>query len=135
MLAEFVITGVPRTAQTKSPKSRTDWRTRINAAARAAWTETQAPLRQEVAVLIIYFYIEETNLDVDGIPKLVLDGMEGIIFEKDSVVSQILCRKTRQDLGLRLVNPSPVLAEAVGSNDHFVYVSLGAAPNHKEIPA
>jgi crossover junction endodeoxyribonuclease RusA len=134
MLVEFVVTGITRTPQTKSPKSRADWRDRVRTAARDAWTEARDPLTEEVSVTIIYFYMEETNLDVDGIPKLVLDGMEGTVFEGDNVVSQILCRKTRQDAGLRLVSPSSILAETVGNEDHFVYVSLGAAPDHKEIP-
>jgi hypothetical protein len=104
MLAEFVVIGIPRTPQTKSPKSRSDWRDRVKAAARSAWTEVRPPLVEEVSVVMIYFYTEETNLDVDGVPKLVLDGMEGIVFEKDSVVSQVLCRKTRQDVRLTLIN-------------------------------
>ena len=60
--------------------------------------------------------------------------MEGIVFERDSAVAQILCRKTRQNAGLTLMSPSSLLADIVGSEGHFIYVTLGAAPNHEEIP-
>jgi len=88
----------------------------------------------EISAQIIHFYSEATNIDVDGIGKLILDALKSAIIEDDSIVSQVLLRKTNQ-VGLTFTNPPLVLAETLGSADSFVYVRIKDAPNHEEMPS
>jgi hypothetical protein len=52
---EFVVFGTPRTPQTKSPKSRADWASRVQDAARLAWGERER-VATSVSVIMIYFH-------------------------------------------------------------------------------
>ena len=129
---EFVVLGVPRTGQTKSKKSRSDWKQRVKEAALAAWPKGRRPISTELGALIVHFYTETTDIDVDGIGKLILDALREVVIEDDNIVSQILLRKTNQ-IGLSFSNPPLILAETLGSVDSFVYVRLGDAPRHEEL--
>ncbi len=133
MLVDFVVPGIPRTSQTKKPKSRRDWRAKVSLAATQAWSPTSPPLKRELSAVIIHYYTGGTDIDVDGIGKLVLDALKGAIIEDDGVFSQVLLRKSNQ-VGLEMSNPPPLLAETLGAHDSFLYVCLGEAPNHREIP-
>lgn len=133
MQVDFVVPGTPRTPQTSSSKSRNDWKARVRAAAVTAWPKGHPPFTEELSVTIFHFYTEITNIDVDGIAKLILDALKGVVIEDDNLISQVLLRKTNQ-VGLLVSNPTPVLADTLGSHDSFVYVRLGNAPDHKELP-
>ena len=131
---DFVIVGIPRTAQTKSGTSREDWKKKVTQAARNRWPAGQPPFCADVKVTIIYFYEHSTSIDVDAIAKYVLDGLEGVAFEDDGIVSDVTLRKTNQ-LGDRSVaNPPAVLADALGQYAQFVYVRVTEAPDHRELP-
>ena len=133
MQFEFVVHGTPRTPQTNSKKSRNDWRARVRAAALAVWPEEHPPFTEELSAVIVHYYTETTNIDVDGIAKLILDALVGLVIEDDGLISQVVLRKTNQ-VSLQISNPTPTLAETLGSYDSFVYVRLGNAPDHKELP-
>ena len=133
MQVDFVIPGTPRTPQTKSQKSRNDWKARVRAAAEQARPKTHPPFTEELSAIIVHFYTEATNIDVDGIAKLILDALKGAVIEDDGLISQVVLRKTNQ-AGLVVSNPPPILADTLGSHDSFVYVRLGNAPDHKELP-
>ncbi len=131
---DFVVVGIPRTAQTKSPKSREDWKQKVAQAARSRWPVGQPPFSADVKVTIIYFYEDITFIDVDAIAKYVLDGLEGVAYEDDRIVSDLTLRKANQ-LGDRSVaNPPAVLADALGQYAQFVYVRVTEAPDHRELP-
>jgi Holliday junction resolvase RusA-like endonuclease len=132
-MTDFVVVGIPRTPQTKKSKSRDDWKSQVAAAARLAAGEKFVPITEALSATVVYFHRDETELDVDGIGKLLLDSLEGIFFNDDCQIEQVLLRKTQQ-IGLTLTNPPPVLAAHIGSEDNFVYVRLGPKPDHQEIP-
>jgi Holliday junction resolvase RusA-like endonuclease len=133
MRFEFVIPGIPRTPQTKSSKSREDWRRRVRSAASAARPAARPPITTESSAVIVYFYNESTNIDVDGIAKLIFDAIEETVIENDKLVSQVLLRKTDRK-GLIVSNPPALLLDALEAHTSFVYVSLDDAPDHKEVP-
>lgn len=83
--------------------------------------------------MIVYFYNESTNIDVDGIAKLIFDAIEETVIENDKLVSQVLLRKTDRK-GLIVSNPPALLLDALEAHTSFVYVSLDDAPDHKEVP-
>jgi Holliday junction resolvase RusA-like endonuclease len=132
-MKDFVIAGIPRTPQTKNSKRKSAWKAKVAEAARKVKDKDDLLIALPFSAAIIYFYTENTELDVDGIGKLVLDSIKGILIEDDRFAEQVLLRKTNQD-GLELVNPPLVLAEMLGAESSFVYVKLGMAPNHQELP-
>jgi crossover junction endodeoxyribonuclease RusA len=130
---EFVVPGIPRTIQTKRATSRDEWKQKVASQASEKLAIGTSYIQESCSATIIYFYRGSTELDVDGIAKLILDGLKQIVYDDDKIVEQILVRKTNQ-IGLQLSNPPPVLADALLANDNLVYVRIDNAPNHMELP-
>ncbi len=131
---DFVVIGEPRSAQSRSDKAKNDWKRRVGEAARARWPTDQPPIEVEVSVVIVYFFLERTNLDIDNIAKLIIDGIEKIAFTNNFNVSQVTLRKTDQALH-KLDNPPELVAGTFGRAENFVYVTVRGAPNHKVLPS
>jgi crossover junction endodeoxyribonuclease RusA len=130
---EFVIPGIPRTIQTKRAATREEWKRKVAQAATEALAGQGFYLHASCSATVIYFYSATTELDVDGIAKLILDSLQRIIFDDDSIVEQVLTRKSDQ-VGLALSNPPVVLADALGRLPNLVYVKINRGPNHSELP-
>ena len=75
---------------------------------------------------ITYFY-DRVKLNVDNIPKPILDALKGLIYLDDEQVTDILCRKRNLNTELRLANPSSILAEGFSRANQFLYVVIGEA--------
>ena len=133
MSVEFLIEGIPRTAQTKRARSRNEWKQRVRAAAKIALLNAPAQ-GTEVSAVIVYFHTDETQLDVDGIPKLILDALKGVAYADDGPVAQIICRKTQKGAALTITNPTEVMTAVPDTWDHFVYVRIDAGPKHEVLP-
>ena len=133
-MIEFVVAGIPRSAQTKSPKSRSDWKAKVEAAARARGLQSEIIGGKSFSATIVYFYADETELDVDSIGKLLLDSLVGFLYDDDSQAEQVLLRKT-STTGIVINNPPPILVEALGKHLNFVFVRFNEGPDHKELPA
>ena len=133
VMIEFVIPGIPRTIQTKSPKSRDDWKEKVKTAARAKSINDNFIGEKPLSASIVYFFEGETQLDVDGIGKLLLDSLIGILYDDDSQAEQVLLRKTRKE-GLTILNPPLKLVEALEEFPNFVFVKFGDGPKHEELP-
>ena len=134
ILLDFTIAGVPISAQTKSPKARRNWRNRIRATARAESASESSIVADEVSIFIIYFYEGDTDIDVDNVPKLILDALSGVVYLDDMQVSQVITRKTPLAGGLVIDGPSPSLAAALDVGGDFVYVIVNGPPDHGSIP-
>jgi crossover junction endodeoxyribonuclease RusA len=130
---EFVIPGIPRTSQTKRATTRDEWKQKVANAAINSLAGQIHYFNEDCSATVIYFYTESTELDVDGIAKLILDSLKKILFDDDNIVAQVLTRKSDQ-VGLALTNPPAVLADALGTFPNLVYVSIHKGPNHSELP-
>ena len=60
-------------------------------AARQEWG-VEAPVTHPIMVTITYFF-DDIPVDVDNIPKPILDALKGLAFRDDSQVYDLLCRK------------------------------------------
>jgi hypothetical protein len=132
-MVEFVVIGIPRTPQTKKVASKQLWKDTVADSARAAIGSDFAVIERPFAATIIFFYTETTELDVDGIGKLLLDSIKDIIILDDKFAEQVLLRKTDQQ-GLNLVNPPQILLNVLNEYQNFVYVRIDGPPNHSEVP-
>lgn len=83
-------------------------------------------------ITITYFY-EGVAMDVDNLPKPILDALKGLVYLDDEQVTDILCRKRNLNSDLRLENPSSVLAEGLSRGNEFLYIIVGEAPNQEVI--
>lgn len=78
-------------------------------------------------VTITYFF-DGASLDVDNVPKPILDGLNGLVYGDDSQVTDLLCRKRDMNADSRLESPSPTLLQALGGQEQFLHVLVDTAP-------
>ena len=83
-------------------------------------------------VTITYVY-DDIILDVDNIPKPILDALKQVIFSDDSQVTDMLCRKRELNAELRLGTFSSALSEALARSTPFVHILVGHAPDQEVI--
>ena len=82
-------------------------------------------------VIITYFY-EDAALDVDNIPKPILDALKGLVYSDDTEVSDLLCRKRDLNGDLRIQNPSSVLLDTLrNSEQQFLHITVDNALNQE----
>ena len=85
-------------------------------------------------MLSITYYYDETSMDVDNIPKPISDALKGLVYVDDSQVNDVLCRRRDLSAGLRVINPSPVLAAGFDRGGEFLYIRVDPAPDQEVIP-
>lgn len=117
---EFIIDGPPVSQQTRSRQRRTEWTQEVRAGAVQYWGQAY-PFTHPVMVTVTHFF-GRVELDVDNIPKLILDGLKGLVYVDDSQVTDMLCRKRNLNDTLRVHNPSLVLSDALGRGDEFLHI-------------
>ena len=100
----FYIEGPPVSQQAKN-KSRRRWIETVKSVAEREWA-ADPPERGSVVVAITYFFIDDV-IDVDNIPKPIVDAMNELVFEDDIQVTDLLCRK-RNLLAPEFASPLPL---------------------------
>ena len=81
-------------------------------------------------VSITYFF-EGGSLDVDDIPKPILDALKGLVYRDDSQVTDLLCRKRDLNGDLRIQNPASVLLGTLGQSEQFLHITVISALNQE----
>ena len=81
-------------------------------------------------VTITYFF-EVASLDVDNIPKPILDALKGVVYSDDSEVTDLLCRKRDLNGDLRIPHPSALLLETLSRSEQFLHIIVVNAPNQE----
>ena len=72
-------------------------------------------------VTITYFF-DGASLDVDNIPKPILDALKGVVYSDDSEVTDLLCRKRYLNGDLRIPQPSALLLETLSRSEQFLHI-------------
>ena len=90
------------------------------------------PVKHALSVTIVYFF-DPTPMDVDNIPKPILDGMKGIVYDDDIQINDVICRRRNLDVRLRVSDVSAVLAEGFTLEEEFLYVVVENAPDQEMI--
>ena len=119
---EFVLDGPPVSQQARNRFLVRKWTQTVHNAARQVW-DAEPPFAGEVMVTITYFF-SGVSLDVDNIPKPILDALKGLVYSDDSLVSDLLCRKRDINGDLRIHNPSSLMLERHSVYEQFVHVSV-----------
>ena len=73
---------------------------------------------------ITYFFEQGGSLDVDNIPKPILDALKGLVYSDDSQVTDLLCRKRDLNGDPRIQNPSPILLDTLRHSEKFLHITV-----------
>lgn len=119
---EFVIGGPPVSQQARRRELVRHWTQEVRSVARQCW-DAEPPLSGDVAVTITYFY-DRTPLDVDNIPKPILDALRGLVYSDDSQVSDLLCRKRDLHAELRIQNASTTLLGSLRDAEPILHIAV-----------
>jgi hypothetical protein len=84
-------------------------------------------------MLTITFFYNETLIDVDNIPKPVIDALKGLVFQDDAQLTDLICRKRYLSSRWRVANHSGVLSEGMNRGNEFLYVVVEEAPGQEVI--
>ena len=129
---EFVVEGPAVSQQTRERQRVITWMQDVRDAAWRRWSG-EPPTVAEVMVSITYFF-DTTNLDVDNIPKPILDALAGLIYRDDSQVSDIICRKRYLNRYRPGEDDSPMLLEALAHPRQFLHIIVSDAPSEEVQP-
>jgi hypothetical protein len=80
----------------------------------------------EVAVTITYVS-SRARVDVDNIPKPILDALKGLVYADDRQVADLLCRRKSLEPNLRIRNASPLFYESFRAGEQFLHVMVSNA--------
>ena len=123
---EFVMSGPPVSQQARNRARVRAWTGRVRSAAEQGWEG--APLAGEVAVAITYYFAEGVNVDVDNIPKPILDALKGVAYGDDRQVFDLLCRKRERRIALlNAPNYSALVESSLDRFEEFVHIIVSDA--------
>ena len=113
---DFVVPGKPRVQGSKSKKR---WMNEVRHSAPCSDDLLEGPL----CLRIDYFFIGETDLDVDNMIKPIQDALKGCLYDDDRTIYEVHARKV--NLNECDVDGAPdVLRSALDQSDEFVYVRV-----------
>lgn len=123
---EFCIEGPPVSQQANKRARRREWRNAVRVAAENEW-DSSSPITGPVAVTISYIY-EHTSLDIDNVPKPILDALKELVYPDDDQVFDLVCHK-RSSRGRMLALPeaTSMLRHYARSRGEFVHVLVDRA--------
>lgn len=129
---EFFVLGRPVSQQARRRYLVRNWVARVRGEAERHWNDVDAPHGGPAMVTLTYFY-DDAPLDVDNIPKPVLDALKGLVYDDDSQVTDILCRKRMLDPALEIPDKSPMLNLALRHETSFLHVVIEEARDKEVI--
>ena len=88
--------------------------------------DAEPPFDGEVMVVITYYFKGE-SLDVDNMPKPILDALKGLVYADDGQITDLVCRKRDRNRDLQFENPSSVLVETLGRSEQFLHINVSNA--------
>ena len=85
-------------------------------------------------ITIMYFYdYDRRPLDVDNIPKPILDALKGLVFQDDDQVTDLICRKRYVHTEFMGDNSLRALSEVMDRDSDFLYIIVEEAPDQEVI--
>ena len=128
---ELIMEQAPVSSQTRRRQRFHEWRQDLERATRLVW-DTEVPVAVPVLVTITYFF-DGTPVDVDNIPKPILDALKGLVFRDDSQVYDLLCRKRNRADNLRIEGPSQGLLDALNNSSQVLHIKVTTAQNQEVV--
>ena len=92
------------------------------------WPAGDLPVTDPVALTISYYSLGG-GMDVDNMAKPIADALKELAYVDDDQLTDLACRKRNLNANLRLVNPSPILAEGFERGRQFLHIIVDFAPD------
>lgn len=127
LICEFIVPGVPISAQTSNKARKQEWMEAVTAAAQGVWLES--PLDVELAVSVTYFEPGTWKLDLDNMVKPILDAITGVVWIDDKQLVDIHPARRDLDGYYRIKGISPVVAEGFIAGEPFIHVKVTTPPD------
>ena len=124
---ELVMPGPPVSQQARRRELVRQWTAIVRNTAGQDWRYLPVSTR-ELMVTITYLHRGDP-IDVDNIPKPILDALKGLVYADDVAVTDLICRKRdlRADPGID--NASTMVSEALRYYASIVHVRVNDAPD------
>lgn len=130
---EFIVPERPVSQQTRRRNKLVEWKSLVREYAEKEWSSTNDNPSGPTAILLIYLH-ERVVIDADNIVKPIQDASKGLVFEDDSIITDITVRRRALDTTFRVRSLSPILASGLDLNAEFVHVRVEDAPPQDELP-
>ena len=126
---EFVVEGPPVSQQTRRRARYHEWKSFVAERARSAWPAGELPWSSEIEIVITHLY-RGSPLDIDNIPKPILDAIKGIAYIDDVQVTAITCRRRNLDEFIGIDNPESALAALLNQGAESLHILVRSTFNH-----
>lgn len=123
---EFVIVRDPVSQQARRRDLVRQWVQQVRREAEQHWNNEDSPHGGAVMLTITYFY-DRIDLDVDNIPKPIMDALKGLAYSDDGQVTDMLCRKRDVHDDLQFLDSSQIITDAFGREERFVHILIEEA--------
>lgn len=88
------------------------------------------PVVGPIMFTVTHFY-DSVEIDIDNLPKPIIDALKGLVFLDDSQLTDLICRKRNLRSNLRAVSPSGILDERLKRSDDFLHIVVTEAPDQE----
>lgn len=103
------------------------WIHTVQDAIEQSWDKDEA-IYEPVEITIACF-LTDLSIDIDNIPKPILDALKGRVISDDSQVVALHCSKEEMKGSIQVSHPSPILNEALARREPFLYITVDVARN------
>jgi len=129
---EFCVTGRPVSAQAENRLLLQVWKAEVNAAARAAWPESQKQFHGDVELRVTQ-YSERRIADRDNLIKPIQDALQGVAYANDIQVKDSMSnwRNINSKFTVRFVSMPLAVAFSIG--DEFLHIRLWTSSDTEDL--
>lgn len=127
---EFVVLGIPVSAQSSNSNRKQRWAKAIAEAA-SARIPAGANLTEEDVKLTVVYYFLEGSLDLDNMMKPIADALKNVVYRDDAQVTDSQIRRSDINGSFRIAGMSAELAKGFCHGRDFIHVKIEAAPAHE----
>ena len=119
---ELVIDGPPVSQQARRRDRVRQWTDEVRSIASNAWN-SEPPVDEVLSVTVTYLF-DSIPIDVDNIPKPILDALKGMVYSDDSQIIDLHCRTRKMTDSLQISDPPAALTEYLLQSRPVVHISV-----------
>lgn len=124
MQFEFLIPKRPVSLQTRQRSKLQNWQAFVRAEASKTWVGT--PYSGNVHLTLVYLY-DTDPVDTDNIIKPIQDGLIGLVYDDDSLVTDVDAHRRSLSDTFEVALCPLLLLRGIRSGSECVYVRIGSA--------
>ena len=83
--------------------------------------------------MIITHYYDTKPPDIDNCIKPILDALNGVVYEDDSNISDLIVKQRNINGIFRIRRMSLILAQAFVNGEEFIHVKINEPPDQTEL--